>query len=235
MDDEARNESPLDRDDQAIGAEIARDTDGFSSVLPQFYRSEVTQAAGAQDRMDRTTNWAITVLAALVSVVFSTPRMPAYLLLIGVVALSIFLTYEVRRYRFYDVYRSRVRIVQENFFANALSPTGLEDTAWREKLSKDLRSPTFKVTTLEALARRLRRTYGLLFLVVGIAWVAKVTLFTPESQWTETAALPGVPGPVVAGALAVFYLCILLVAKWPTDRQAKGEIHGEKIGEWKNE
>ncbi|MFC7141749.1 DUF2270 domain-containing protein [Halosimplex aquaticum] len=234
MDDEARSESPLDRD-EVVAAEIAEDADAFSSALAQFYRSEVTQAAGAQDRMDRTTNWAITVLAALVSVVFSTPQMPAYLLLIGVVALSMFLTYEVRRYRFYDVYRSRVRIVQENFFANALSPGGLEDPTWREKLSEDLRSPTFKVTTREALARRLRRTYGPLYVVVGLAWLAKVTLFTPESQWSESAALPGIPGTVVAGALAVFYLSVLLVAKWPSDRQAKGEIHGERVGEWKNE
>jgi len=141
----------------------------------------------------------------------------------------------VRRYRFYDVHRSRVRLVEENVFANALDPTGAEDEDWRGELSGDLRYPTFKMTAREAVARRVRRVYGLLFAVVGVAWAAKVTLFTPESQWDEAAALPGVSGPVVAAALAAFYLVVVAAAAWPTDREAKGEIHGEKAGEWKND
>ena len=30
-------------------------------------------------------------------------------------------------------------------------------------------------------------------------WIAKVTLFTPESRWQEAAELPGIPGVAVAG------------------------------------
>ena len=69
--------------------------------------------------------------------------------------------------------------------------------------------------------------------MIGVAWIAKVTLFTPETQWTEAAELPGVPGAVVAALFGVFYLCLLAAATWPRDRRAKGEIHGEEPGDWK--
>ncbi|MEY7851429.1 DUF2270 domain-containing protein [Natrarchaeobius sp. A-rgal3] len=236
MDDtDEHADSPLEREDQEIGAEIAEDAESLLSALPHYYRGEVAQATNSQDRIDQTTNWAITALAALLSVVFSSPDMPAYLLLVGVLVLCIFLWYEVRRYRFYDLYRSRVRFFQENVFANALEPTGVEHPRWREELGEDLRYPTFKVTMLEALSRRLRRIYALLFVVLGFAWTAKVTLFTPEAQWTEAAELPGVHGVVVAILLGAFYVCVFAAAKWPHSRRAKGEIYGEEPGEWKEE
>lgn len=228
-------DSPLDPSDQEIAAEIADDAEALLSALPHYYRGEVGQATSSQDRIDQTTNWAITVLAALLSVVFSSPDTPAYLPLVGIVILCIFLSYEVRRYRFFDLYRARVRFFQENVFANALVPSGVEHARWREELSDDLRFPTFKVTAREALARRVRRIYGRLFAVLGVAWIAKVTLFTPEAQWTEAAELPGVHGAVVAGLLAVFYLGIVAIAARPDDRQAKGEVHGEEPGDWKRE
>lgn len=235
MSDDDRTDGPLDEGDEEIAAEIADDAEALLSALPHYYRGEVSQASSAQDRIDRTTNWAITVLAALLSVVFSSPDLPAYLLLVGIVILAIFLSYEVRRYRFFDLYRARVRFFQENVFANALEPRGVEHSRWREELSDDLRYPTFKVTSREALSRRVRRIYGLLFAVVGVAWLAKVTLFTPETRWTEAAEVPGVHGAVVAGMLVAFFLVVVAVAMWPGDRQAKGEVYGEKPGEWKDE
>lgn len=124
-DEEKHTESPLNQEDQEIGAEIAKDPEDLLAVLPHYYRGEVSQANNTQDRMDQTTNWAITVLAALLSVVFSSPSMPAYLLLLGMLVLSIFLWFEIRRYRFYDVHRARVRFFEENVFANALQPQSI--------------------------------------------------------------------------------------------------------------
>jgi uncharacterized membrane protein len=233
--DDDRSDERLDHDDEEVAAEVADDTDALLRLVSDYYRGGVNQANSSQSRIDQTTNWAITLIAALLSVVFSSPDVPPYLLLVGVVVLCVFLTYEVRRYRFFDLYRSRVRFVEENLFANALEPAGVEHSKWREELSDDLRNPTFKVTAREALTRRLRRVYVWLFVVLGAAWAAKVTLFTPETRWTEAAALPGLPGEVVAGALAAFLVGVLVVAFWPTSRQAKGEIHGVKPGEWKNE
>jgi uncharacterized membrane protein len=235
MPEDDHPDSPLREEDEEVAAELADDTDALVALLSDFYRGAVNQADSSQNRIDRTTNWAITLIAALLSVVFSSRDMPAFLLLIGVGILAVFLSYEVRRYRFFDLYRSRVRFVEENLFANALEPAGVEHSKWREELSDDLRNPTFKVTAREALTRRLRRVYVWLFVVLGAAWAAKVTLFTPETRWTEAAALPGLPGDVVAGALAAFLVGVLVVAFWPTSRQAKGEIHDAKPGKWKGD
>lgn len=83
-------ESPLDQEDEEVAASAADDSDAFLSVMPHFYRGEISQAISAQDRIDRTTNWAITMLIALLSVVFSSRSLPAYLLLIGLIALGVF-------------------------------------------------------------------------------------------------------------------------------------------------
>ena len=223
----------LDEADQEIGAELAGETESLVAMLADYYRGEVSSANNAQNRIDGTTNWAITVLAAVLSFAFSSRDMPAYLLLIGIVVLGTFLVYEVRRYRYYDLYRARVRFFQENVYANALDPKGVEHARWRQELGDDLRYPTFKMTTREALSRRVRRIYGLLFSILGVAWVAKVTLFTPETRWQDAAAIEGVPGVVVLGFLGALFLVLLSIGLWPGARQAKGEVYGEEPGEWK--
>lgn len=221
--------------DEEVAAGVADDAEALLSTLPHYYRGEVSQANNTQNRIDQTTNWAITLLAALLSVVLSSPDVPAYLLLVGVVVLGIFLVYEVRRYRYFDLHRARVRFVQENVFANALDPTGVEHANWREELGDDLRYPRFKVSVRETLSRRVRRIYGLLFGVLGVAWVGKVTVFAGGDRWLDAASLPGIPGLAVVALLGVFYLGVVVVALWPSGRAAKGEIHGEEPGQWKEE
>jgi uncharacterized membrane protein len=228
-------DSPLDREDQEIAAEVAEDGDKLLATLPHYYRGEISQANNAQDRIDQTTNWAITVMAALLSLVFANPDTPAYLLLVGILTLSIFLWFEARRYRFYDLYRSRVRFFQENVFANALEPTGAEHPRWREELSNDLREATFKISLWEALSRRIRRIYGLLLAVLGVAWVVKITLFTPEAQWTEAAELPGIHGRTVLFLVGLFFVCLVVLGQWPHRRRAKGEVYGQEPGVWKED
>ncbi len=228
-------EQAIDDEDEEVAARAAVDPEKFLSITPHFYRGEVSLATTAQDRIDRTTDWAVALIAAILSLVFSSPDMPAYLLLIGVFVLSVFLLFEVRRYRMYDVARARIRLIEQNLFANTFDPAGVEHPNWREEMSEDLRSPAYKVSRLEAFSRRIRRVYGLLFVIVGVAWVGKVTLFTPEVNWREAAELPGVDGLVVTGVLALFYALVAVFALWPTDRKAMGEIYREESGDWKTD
>ena len=65
--------------------------------------------AGWRDRIDRTTNWAITVVAAMLSISLSTPSAHHGVLLFAMVLVLLLLVIEARRYRFFDVYRERVR------------------------------------------------------------------------------------------------------------------------------
>src|SRR6267154_2707556 len=44
----------------------------FITVFAHFHRAEIARMAGWRDRIDRTTNWAITLVAAMLSVSLST-------------------------------------------------------------------------------------------------------------------------------------------------------------------
>jgi len=66
----------------------------FINVMAHYHRAEIARLAGWRDRIDRTTNWAITVVAAMLSVSLSTPTAHHGVLLLVI---------EARRYRFFDV------------------------------------------------------------------------------------------------------------------------------------
>jgi uncharacterized membrane protein len=47
----------------------------FITLIAHYYRAEIARMAGWRDRIDRTSNWAITVVGAMLSVSLSTqPR-----------------------------------------------------------------------------------------------------------------------------------------------------------------
>ena len=215
-----------------VGREAASEYSQAAALMAEFYRVEASQMASIQARLDQTTNWAVTVMAAFLTVVFSRPNIAAYVLLIGIIALCGFLLFEIRRYRAYDASRSRGRLIEENFFANVFSPGGVDHPDWRKKMGDDLRRPTLKMSFREALSRRLKRVYGPLMTVLGIAWMLQITLFTPQTHWDEAAAIATIPGEYVAGGLALFYVGMGILAYWPTRRSAKGDFHGTDVGDW---
>ena len=224
---------PENREAREVAADAGRDQAEFLSLLPHYYRGEVSQMSTRLDRLDLTVDWAIALIVAVFALSFGSADSPPYFLLLGMLALLMFLVFDLRRYRAYDATRSRVRMVEENVFANAFDPAGAVHRDWREKLGDDLRKPTLKVSVREALSRRLKRVYLPLLTVSLLAWLFRITVFVPGERWLETAAVPGVPGLVVVVAIGTAYVGAL--ALWPTSRQAKGEFHGEEAGDWKAE
>lgn len=217
-----------------LGDEIGRDVSNISSVLGDAYRGELDRETTWRSRLDQTTTWGVTVMAAILTWAFSSPENPHYIILIGVLAVSTFLVIESRRYRDYDVYRSRVRLFQQNLLADALDPSqAIEHEEWRTELSDDYRRPTVKISMLEAAANRLRRIYLALLFVLLIAWLFRITAFVADEAVLETAAVGDVPGSAVVVAVGAFYALVLAVALWPRDREAMGEFHEGESGEWK--
>jgi uncharacterized membrane protein len=45
----------------------------YITALAHYHRAEIARMAGWRDRIDRTSNWAITVVGAMLSVSLSTP------------------------------------------------------------------------------------------------------------------------------------------------------------------
>nr|WP_240148810.1 DUF2270 domain-containing protein [Halorubellus sp. JP-L1] len=206
----------------------------MSSILGDAYRGELDRETTWRSRLDQTTTWGVTVVAAILTWAFSSADNPHYILLIGMLTVSLFLFIEARRYRDYDVYRSRVRLFQQNLLADALDPTaGVEHEDWRGKLGRDYRIPTLKVSIWEAIANRLRRIYLPLLSVLLVAWLFRITTFAPDESPLATAAITVVPGIVVVVAVALFYLAAIGIAVWPRDREAKGEFRAGDPGDWK--
>src|ERR1044072_1681592 len=76
------------------------------NILAHYHRAEDARMAGWRDRIDRTTNWAITVVGAMLSVSLSTPTAHHGVALFAMLLITLMLAIEARGYRFFDVYRS---------------------------------------------------------------------------------------------------------------------------------
>ncbi len=82
---------------------------------------------------------------------------------------------EARRYRFYDAFRGRVRMLESHFLVPMISQSQqLLDGEWRRLVCEDLILPSFKITAIEAVARRLKRNYVFIFAIILVAWTLKV-------------------------------------------------------------
>lgn len=194
------------------GARIAGDHTAFASLTTHFYRAEVDRTTTWRSRLDQTTNWAVVVVAAILTWAFSGSDNPHYVVLIGMFGLVAFLVMEANRYREYDVWRDRVRTLQQELFAEAYAPSGDPETDWRARLAADLREPAFSLSFLQALAHRLRRTYLGLLSILLVAWIARFTVFVPDESWRQTASVLGAPGTAVVAVVAIFYAGLVAVA-----------------------
>ncbi|WP_227380890.1 DUF2270 domain-containing protein [Haladaptatus halobius] len=227
--DENREFDPEAPEEREIGREMVDQSTGLGSVMAHFYRGEMDRVTTWRQRLDETTKWTVTVIAALLAYGFSTSGTPA-VLLAGIIVTTVFLAIEARRYQDYDLYRARIRILQENLFSNALDPSqGVEHHDWRRKLTDDLRDPTLKTPYPEAVARRLRRVYLPLLFILLAAWFFRIVAFAKNGTWIENAAIGIVPGTIILGLVAVFYLGLLWITFRPRPRHAKEDFDRQHV------
>lgn len=240
MGHDAGGEAAVDETDVAdadrtdVGRVLATESGDFGSLLGHFYRGEMERTTAWRQRFDETTKWAVTIIAAVLAYGFSSSGTHT-VLLAGIVVTTSFLAIESRRYQTYDIWRSRVRLLQENFFANALDPReGIEHDAWRKQLSDDLRRPAIKTPYVEAFDRRLGRVYLPLLVLLLFAWIFRITVFETEATWLQTAAIGGLPGWVTVGLVGLFYVGLVGIAVWPRERYAMRERAESDYGEWRD-
>jgi uncharacterized membrane protein len=139
---------------------------------------------------------------------------------------------EARRYRYYELWSNRVRVIETGYFAQMLAPEGsvdIEDQQWAEHLSNDLITPHFTISIWEAIGRRLRRNYFWIFALMAASWNLKVYLHpTPAPNFEvfiERATIGVVPGSVVLVVGVVFNMCILIFGLVTMRlREATGEV-----------
>jgi uncharacterized membrane protein len=220
--------------DAGVGRGLLDVEMGPSSALAHLYRGEVHRMKLWRERLDRTSNWAVILLAAVLTWAFSNQGNPHYVLLLGNAAISLFLVIEARRYRAYDVWRSRVRHLQENVWAPGLDPDREIDDAWRRELAADYAQPTLKISAEEAIAHRLRRVYLPLFAILNGAWLLRVTAFG-ETPWPTSAAVGSIPGWVVTAFVVVLFAASAVVACRPRTWHARGELRSVELRQYREQ
>ncbi len=147
----------------------------FNTALAHFYRGEVQRSNVWRSRLDATTNWAVITAGATLSFVFSSPDNPHFAIPINSILVSIFLFMEARRYRYYEVWANRVRVLETGYFAPMLShQTMPPDKEWAEHISADLITPHFTISEWEAVGRRLRSNYIWIFMLLALSWGLKI-------------------------------------------------------------
>ena len=111
----------------------------FNTAMIHFYRGEVQRSNTWRNRLDTTTNWAVITAGATLSFVFSSQNNPHFVIPINSILVAIFLLMEARRYRYYEIWSSRVRVLETGYFAQLLAPNNAPtDEAWAEHLASDL-------------------------------------------------------------------------------------------------
>jgi uncharacterized membrane protein len=201
--------------DRQLAETVAGDPELFLDATAQFYRGEVDRMTAWRTRLDQTTNWAVVLMAAILTFAFSSRDNPHYVLLLGALSVGAFLVIESQRYQEYDAWRYRVRLIQRNLQANLFAPEdGSHEEDWRAQLGADLRKPELSYPRWRAIAHRLKRVYFFLLSVLIVAWGLRISVFDPGETWRQTARIAAVPGPVVVGLVAVVFVVLAALAAW---------------------
>ena len=87
---------------------------------------------------------------------------------------------------------------------------------WAELLAKDYRDPRYHISYPRAIGRRLRRTYGWIFMIHAVAYYGKLAIhptpLTSLADIWERAAIGPIPGGWVVAAGVLFHTSWLMFA-----------------------
>ena len=179
-------------------------------ALAHLYRGEVYRSTTWRTRLDQTTNWAVVTTGLALSISYSSAdASPLPLILVGLLVV-VFLALEARRYRYFNVWRARCRLIETDIFVPLLRGRGVRtDGKWNTLLSDDYLMPRFHISYALAIGRRLRKNYGWILLIQAIAYYGKLVIHpTAITGWDELfarAAVGPVPGEIVVLAGIFFH------------------------------
>ena len=199
-------------------------------ALAHLYRGEVYRSTVWRTRLDSTTNWAVVTTGIALSATYSSAEAsPLPLVLVGLLV-SVFLLFEARRYRYFNVWRARARLLETDFYAPMILGQGVGlQTGWAELLANDYRKPRYHISLERAIGRRLRRTYGWIFAIQALAYYGKLAIhpvaLVSTAQLWERAAIGPVSGVIVVFAGVLFHCgwALFAIITYRTEVANRGE------------
>lgn len=202
---------------------------GYVNAMSHFYRGELGRIMNWRQRLDITTNWAITSSTAIITIAFSNPGVPHIIFFFNLAIVWGMLWIEARRYRFYDAFRARVRMLEAHF----LVPMVMENRQmlhgeWKKLVCEDLILPSFKISRLEAVGRRLKRNYVFIFILIMVAWVTKIFLHatapvTGIGGFYRALRVGHIPSWLVAFVFVGTFAAVIAIAIY-VGKKTSGEI-----------
>jgi len=194
----------------------------YITAMAHLYRGELQRSLSWRLRLDTTTNWAIFTTAGILTFAFNNPHYAGQTLLAGMYANLLFLVLEAQRFRFFDVFHSRLRLIEENFYGPLLRrdlASPVQD--WGHCVADDLSRPHYHISMRQAIRARLARVYAPLFLAQMVGWLLVVVLQRREAaeNWFEMLAIGRVPGWVpamlVLGLFVFLLVCVFAAPPLP--------------------
>lgn len=197
-------------------------------AIAHLYRGEIYRSTIWRTRLDNTTNWAVVTTGIALSLTFSGPEAaPLPMVLVGVLVL-VFLLFEARRYRYFNVWRARARLLETDFYAPLLNGRGVQmETGWADLLARDYREPEHHISFARAIGRRLRRNYGWILGIQVLAYYSKLAIHpTPVASFAELvdrAAIGPLPGWIVMLCGVAFHggWIAFALATWELERRVR--------------
>jgi uncharacterized membrane protein len=208
----------------------------FTTAMVHFYRGELQRSNTWRTRLDNTTNWAVVTTGAAISFTLSDPNHHYGVIILDTLLVTLFLWIEARRYRYYELWSRRVRLMETDFFAAMLVPPFAPHPEWAENLAETLLSPEFPISMWEAFGRRFRRNFVWIFVILGLAWALKSYLHPEAAKtWAEFLThsnMGSIPGAWVLLAGLIYNGLLFAVGLGTAGlTQASGEVL-PKFGEF---
>jgi uncharacterized membrane protein len=186
-------------------------------AIAHLYRGEVYRSTIWRSRLDQTTNWAVVTTGLALSLTYSGPQAsPLPLILVGLLVV-VFLMFEARRYRYFNVWRARCRLLETDLYGPMLRGEGVSmDGEWNTLLARDYTTPRFHISYWRAIGRRLRKNYAYILAIQAVAYYGKLAIHPDAVQsWTEfvdRAAIGPLPGLIVVLMGVTFHGTWVVVA-----------------------
>ncbi|HST30282.1 MAG TPA: DUF2270 domain-containing protein [Chthoniobacterales bacterium] len=223
------NSAPAATEETTVSVQRSLYDPGYVNAMSHFYRGEMGRIMVWRQRLDVTTNWAITSSTAIITIAFSSREVPHIIFFFNVAILWVLLWIESRRYRFYDAFRARIRMLEAHFLVPmVMENRDLLQGEWKKLVCEDLILPCFKISKLEAIGRRLKRNYVFIFILVLVAWITKIFLHAPKAMegpldFYRALRVGHIPSWVVALVLLGTFLSSIGLAIY-VGKKSSGEI-----------
>lgn len=185
--------------------------------LAHIYRGEVYRSTIWRTRLDQTTNWAVVTTGLALSLTFAGPSASALPLILVGLLVVVFLLFEARRYRYFNVWRARCRLLETDVCGPLLRGEGVRmDGRWNTLLAQDYVRPRFHISYVRSIGRRLRKNYAYILLVQAAAYYGKLAIHPISAHswqaFLDRATIGPIPGFVVVLAGLVFHGTWIVIA-----------------------